>query len=842
MNKNLILACALCAGSITNANAVAENMALALAEDGTVDCGQSQKFSNLNSYSIQVWLCPDEWTEGAGVIGAGDAWSLKLGSEGSLVFCAGSETATAASSGLSAGNWFQVTIICDAGQGKIMIDGSERFSGKLAAIPVDTGNLTIGGNYKGKIDEVRLWNDVLTDDFNYFIKNTLNQWCPQRDALAAYYKFDQTGCQEIVEQTAVWDELADNQFNNHGIAKGSVSKVVCDNEAMRYRINAAYTANERFYDRAIPAEQYLLSNELIILGIESLPSGHLRYVSPNSHGTICGKLSHLAQFEGRQGVASFDGEAWFDCGKDLFNLSNISYTFETWFYVEEWAEGASLFEKENADGSKGISLRLGEEERHVMNVSVDGHKYAIMNKVEPGKWNHIAISPLDGAQEGRFTFLFILNGTEVVASRTLSDSEIFNVPTGNEECPLLIGKGFKGKLDETIFFTRGNFDINTIKGHKNNGAPMPGLGITQTADILKEGRGYYRYDKADDLGFNSYSQDSWRNIMLEAYKGYGGYEVRISVKSHDGWESTISSSTKRKIFAADLAALSEGYDGVELDLEWQYGNQTTLGMLAEDIRNALPEGKSFNISCHNVAYGFPKDKMQYVDGFTFQQYGPQPIHSYYSHFEKMCRAFVNHGFPKEKIITSYATTTSRGQQNGTSVTPISGVRNGFLDGDYTPNEEVDFKEMNGITYYFDGPLQTYKRARYSVEQGLGGIFYWDMGNDVPVEHKYNMAKWCSYGLNSNVEKVVDKVSVNHRNSGINEIIADNGTNFVILNKNSELSTNGMAKSIEVCNIAGSVIAQTKGSTMNISSLDNGVYIVVAKSADGTRTTAKIIKQ
>lgn len=228
---------------------------------------------------------------------------------------------------------------------------------------------------------------------------------PAARRLAAYYKFDQTDCADIVEQTAIWDNTTDTDINNHGTMSGQVAKAASDNEKMRYRINGAYTANERFYDRAIPAEQYLLSNDLIILGIESLPSGHLRYVSPNSHGAVNGKVEQLGEFNGRKGVASFDGNSWLDCGPELFNLENASYTFETWFFIDEWTEGAAIFEKENADGTKGLSLRLGEEERHVMSVSVDGHKYSIMNKVETGKWHHLAISPIASPTMARLTFL-----------------------------------------------------------------------------------------------------------------------------------------------------------------------------------------------------------------------------------------------------------------------------------------------------------------------------------------------------------------------------------------------------------------------------------------------------
>ena len=61
------------------------------------------------------------------------------------------------------------------------------------------------------------------------------------------------------------------------------------------------------------------------------------------------------------------------------------------------------------------------------------------------------------------------------------------------------------------------------------------------------------------------------------------------------------------------------------------------------------------------------------------------------------------------------------------------------------------------------------RAKYCVDNLMQGIFYWDMGNDVKPDHKYSLAKACSYGLNSNVDSLVTNVVVNHP-TGIRDIL------------------------------------------------------------------------
>lgn len=827
MKKPLLLAfafslCSLCA------SAVATNYSLALTSEGSVQCGPVRAMEETGSYTLQLWLCPAVWNNGAQILSLANDSRLTLGAPGTVVFSAGGETAEIASADLAEGKWAQLTILCENGSARALVNGVECYAGTLGKIESGTSCLILGDGFEGRLDDVRLWNDVVSDEFNYFIKNTLNRWNPQIGSLVAYYKFDQVDCPDIVEQTAVWNP--DAGYNNHGVmsSTGVARSEVTDNPAMKYRLNGAYTANERFYDRAIPREQYLLSNDLIILGIQSFEDGHLEYSTPCNHATLAG-AEWLAEYEGRSGVMSFDGTGTVDCGAELFNLADNVYSFEAFIYVDQWVEGATIFSKTTADG-KGLSLTLGDEENHVITVSVDGHNYSLAKRLGTGAWYHIGFNPNTGhAGNSRYTFNWYVNGEKFTSRPSDVDAAVYQTPTTDANTHVVLGKDFKGKMDNVAFWNYGGLTEGDMSSHMKNGMPMPGLSKVLTSAVMQKVGACYMFDRQDNPGFDSYSQDSWLEIMREAYAGHDGYEIRISVKTPSGYNDSnlinlINNPQWRKNFSDDLAKLVLPYDGAELDLEWVY-NWTGYGLLAKEIRDKLPAGKSFMVSTHNVSYQFPLAKMQYVDGFTFQQYGPQKQHFYYSHFENMTKAFIDYGYPTDKIVCSYATTTSRGYKDGTIVTPIRGVRDGFMDADtFENNPEVDEVEFSGNTYYYTGPLQTYMRARFVVDNDIKGIFYWDMGNDVPVEHKYNLAKWCTYALNSNVEPHVTAVELNHT-TGINAVTVGKAAASIDRRGNVLLSEG----SIAVYSIDGRLVARGNG-RLDISALIPGVYVAHSAGA------------
>lgn len=519
MKQTILLALALEACSL-GASAVPVNYALSLTPQGHVECGRVEALEGLTSYTIQLWLNPSQWTPGAQVLSIGSQSTLKLGQTGSLDFNVGATSLTIASADLAAGKWAQITIVCDKGNAIAMVNGTEAGKATLGSIEAQNSDMVIGNGFDGRIDDLRLWSAALSNEHNYFIKNTINRWNPQIDQLVAYYKFDQTDCPDIVEQTAIWS--AKDGYNNHGqmSATGVSRTEVTDNPAMKYRLNGAYTANERFYDRAIPADQYLLSNDLIILGIQSSADGHLEYSTPCNHATLKG-ATRLDAFEGRSGVMSFDGNGYVDCGTALWKDITNEWAFEAMLYIDEWVDGAVIFEKMTAAG-KGLKLSMS---ANGFTMDIDGHTYSICNttaypeRIPVGKWFHIGFeSNNNPAGEPRDAINFFIDGNNNRPRPSDVVSDVYVTPTIDASTPLLLGKGFKGKMDNVALWKYRDFTGPEFAGHVKNGPLMPGLGKNVTSYVMQRAAACYMFDRADNAGFDSYSQDHWLEIMRSAYE------------------------------------------------------------------------------------------------------------------------------------------------------------------------------------------------------------------------------------------------------------------------------------------------------------------------------------
>lgn len=846
------------------AQAQVTNYALSLDGESTVDCGIMPALDGLHTYTVQFWICPDKWTAGAAIVSRGGDFAATLGdAEGTVNMTVGSNTLALSSADLKAGAWAQLTVVCTAGSAVGYVNNVAAGSATLGTIPASGRALTLGGSgYTGRIDEVRLWKAALADDFDRFTFNTLNKWAPQWADLIAYYKMDQDLCTDALVDYRILGHEAELDYNNHGIFLGNARRAeATDNTLMPYLINAAYTANERFFDRLIPREQYLLSNDLIILGVQSYSDGHLEVVSPNNHGTLTGTAKQLGDYEGRTGVLALDGSGTMELPAATFNPAG-AYSFETWIYLDEWTDGAMIFSKESADGTQGISVGLGyvdDDNKETVVIRVNGSCFRYYNILPTGGWHHLAIT-IGSATTATNTFAIAVDGVGKNAPRSkYFDGSTVYTPSGAADQPLVVGKGLKGKLDETVFWNQ-SFGTADFASHSVS-VPQVTLTTQQTAQVILNSLGYYRYDDADMPGRSYHSQDEWKRIMESAYDGYRGYHTYISVKSHSGWENTITDATKRQRFAADLAAIAEPYDGVELDLEWVYSASgwTTYHELSKAIRAALPQGKGFRVSTHNVTYAYPVSGMDIVDGFTFQQYGPQKNHFLYSTFESYCKAFVNYGYPRNKIMTSYSTTTSNGD-GVSSGSPIKGVKDGFFTDDYVPGDNEESKVMGGETYWFTGPLQTYKRARYTVANNLQGIFYWDMGNDNwevdadgrPVMPKYNLAKYCSYGLNANVDTLITKVEIRHISDLAPVAIDDLGSRARL-----RVSATADGSALNVALSSGEAIDELRlyspsgalakmvarpAATVDVASLPAGAYILTARTARGQALSEKFMKK
>lgn len=824
-----------------------DNYCLRFASGASLDGGALLEMCGAESYTLQWWMHADAWNEDARVLGDDAGLSVSIGKAQTLKLQLGSTAVEVTHAELKPSQWVQLTVLVDKGTMRLLVNGTKVHEAQGDyRLPAELEPFCLGGEgFAGRLDEIRVWSTCITDEYDYFVHNTLNKWVPQLDHLVLYYKCDQNLCTEtLVDYRPLFEATAHN--HHAALVQGVERELVTDNAGLPYLMCGAYTNNNRFFDRAIERDQYLMANDLIILGIQSYADGHLEYVSPNSHATAVDG-TYLDSFEGREGVLSLAGGKGMVCTNDLFSPTIDAngkavqgYTFESWVYLDKWTEGAYLFKKMGTDG-RGFSISLGADSTKQVVVTVDGERYVNIKCMEVGKWVHFAVTVNAGGAT-RTTLIFSYDGAAKWANAAVSSGSTNYTPTGMETAVPVIGEGLHGKLDETVVWNT-KFSIDDLRGHMKR-VPHPGLGHQETASLLLAGSGYYTYDNAEQLGWDSYSQDEWKRIMLSAYEGYRGYQVRISVISHSGWQNTIANEARRKKFAQDLAKLSEGYDGVELDLEWMDGTQTNLGLLTEEIRKALPAEKTLMVSCHAYgAYRFPHNKMSYADGFTFQQYGPQKTWFSLSSFESSYNNFVNYGFSKDKIYLSYATTTSGPyDENDKHIgAGITGWRNLISADSYTPSDEMGLRSgaYNGYKYYYQSPEQVYRRAKFVVDNGLKGIFYWDMGNDIPCEHPYNIAKACNYALNANVDTVITEVAIQHP-AAVDPISVDDVA-LTLEEGQLYVKAAGEVSRVVLYATSGQSVASALGHHVGVAHLPKGMYIARVIMADGSAVHMSFIK-
>lgn len=836
---SLLLAAAVAAGFAVEAGANPKNYALELTAEATADCGPLAALSGAENYTLQFWFCPAEWTEGATLLSRGDGFKVSLGKPGTLTLALGGTTLSAASADMAAGKWAQVTVVRDGANAKVFVNNSEVASQAVPAVATSNDPLTFGGGYKGRIDEVRLFKTAIPEDFERFTFNTINKWHPQWADLLAYYKFDMIGCPEVVDYKYIidWRSAKDRgleyagegQQNNHGLLLNGAKKVeVTDNDRMPYLTNAGYTANERFFDRVIPQDQYLLHNEIINLAGYSYNDGTAEEQNPTRHAEVTAQW--LPEFEGRSGVISFDGNGGM-VRKDLFS-NNAAYAFEAWLYLDEWVDGAVLISRENADKTQGVSIELGKNKAGTENclvVRVDGNcwRYPMATRLIPGEWHYLAVSSTASPSAATGSFNVVFDGKLVSPRATYHDGGINNVFSGSNDCVLF--QGFKGKVDNMCTWTAAR-DASVMTEHMN-GYIVPSLTVHTNRERIDHSEALYLFDMQDQPGWDSYSNEEWFRVMRSAYEGYTQPRIIISYRQPEGTLSAgsgiFANAAARKKFAEMVVEQSKNYDGVELDFEWVYGAEwNAYAKLSNEIRAALPADKSFNVSCHNVSFNYPVAEMDKVSAFTFQQYGPQATHSGFNHFKSMCQSFVKYGFPKEKILTSYATTTAKGSKGS----PIMGVKDGFVPDDtyQLTDADIEYHDVNGESFAFTGPKQVYNRAKYTRENNLGGIFYWDMGNDVWNSEtemgKYNFAKYSSYGLNANIDPLVDHVEVLHTPAGVNNVAADTAADRLSVSLNGNKAEFNASASVYTA--SGSLVA----SEVRSAELSGGVYIARSGNA------------
>ena len=742
------------------------NNAINFERNGRISLGIINNDVETSGITLQLWMSPQHWIPGANIVNWGKSLNIQLGATGELVIKSNDDTLSFTDANLATGNWAHITLLLDGNTIGLLVNNANEQSGTLSATfnTPATEPLLLGGGFLGRIDEVRVWNTILPADYNRFWNNTIDNFNPQWQHLAAYWKFDQTRL-----DTNVYD-YSGKGHNGTFSANGVERTPVTDNPQFTYRRNLAYADCSRFFDRGVQHGQYLKSNVISMIGATAQADGSLKYKQPDNKGIITGG-NYLTEYNGRHGLLDLAGEgALMNVGKESLIAYNNSayletttaYTFMTWLSLDNWTPGAYLIQKES-NSNNGISLRLGNTQGEFI-LRCNGIEFIYATNVETDKWHHIGFST-NAASLGS-EFVFVIDETTVTPTyshTTAAGTSLSNLKA--TDC--IIGNGIDGKIDETITWSQ-KFGATDIMAQGNT--PIePGIGKSITGAYSRSVDGLWKYDLPEDLGRDSYSTPEWFRMIKATFDGYEGAYVTISIdKWSDEFFTKINNNALYRQTLAD-AISSMGnepfLDGVDYDFEWN-NNWSGIGTLCQLVRARLQEGKIQAVSPHELYYNFPTDKMQYVDYFNFQDYGPGNKNIFtFSNYKNFFTKAKNHGYPVEKIMLSYASTTS-GAMYSNGSRPASTHAEFYPTGwrsmpyetfSYTQNS---YDVGDGLTRYFTGMEQVWLRSEYMNNNGCAGIFYWDMGNDTRDSNDpRSLATHASFAINSNVQKIVEKVDI-----------------------------------------------------------------------------------
>ena len=183
---------------------------------------------------------------------------------------------------------------------------------------------------------------------------------------------------------------------------------------------SSYIRNNFLETNRISAESMNACNDLIILGINPYADGSLYFEIPNNKATFTHE-THLSDYNGRSGVISFSGNGEMNGGNDLLHTPAVwgdndsgkcaQFTFGTWIYMEKWAEGACLFQKDNSQNKISFTTGLNQGD-FIFTVNHIHIKLSAPDFLT-NKWTHLALT-YSATANNKGTHLYI-NGKKAAS-------------------------------------------------------------------------------------------------------------------------------------------------------------------------------------------------------------------------------------------------------------------------------------------------------------------------------------------------------------------------------------------------------------------------------------------
>lgn len=175
-----------------------------------IDCGDIKELNNTDKFTLEAWVQITKWTNWSTILGKGDRIILQTGNQVGQLYCIvrnPDNTHGQAINALSVGDWVHLAMVYDGTKEtnkdklKLYVNGTEVNLTYTGILPDKTqesqSSFTISSNLGstasifGLIDEVRIWNDALSQqNISDYRTNDISSSHPNYSKLTAYFKLN----------------------------------------------------------------------------------------------------------------------------------------------------------------------------------------------------------------------------------------------------------------------------------------------------------------------------------------------------------------------------------------------------------------------------------------------------------------------------------------------------------------------------------------------------------------------------------------------------------------------------------------------------------------------------
>lgn len=635
---------------------------------------------------------------------------------------------------LELNTWSHIAVVADEQKSALYIDGVRAATAEGPAVKNACARswkgIILSPAFRGKRDEIRFWSDALSgldapltdmEDVktptDFVLEGPLSMGHPKYGSLAGCWKLDGNF------RDSKWTEFAEKTKSPHTqpyqtvIPPGSKFGEVTDNGTFRYRLLSAYVRDGHIIWKWLDRAHLLNHSDIIHIGsAHARRDGDIYQGYPDNDAKSMRGVKLLPKDDSRENVLSFSGKgAFMNVGEGLLTTLERecmkTFTIEASMMFTSEKEQVTLFENNFA------SFTMNWTDKAASGSSPAFQGYA--GRVQAGTTVWTAHFPEIKANEW---FNIAFSRSSETNGAFYLNSKALKTETSTTQTPLtgttnaLICKGLTGKLDEMRIW-------HIPRQGKQMHRPVQAGWVDRLLVA--------HWGNSPVLGRDTASFMEQLRSLRETLKGIKGVRIRLDIAGGE-WQTMLADAEARRNFARQVAALVDKYklEGIDLDFEWPRGEQwNQYGELVKVIREASPS-MIFTISPHKVSYQLPKDKIQYVDYFTFQTYGPSRVVNRYESMKEAHKLFKAHGYPDEKILLSAPFQGTPGNNNANIKQYRDMVK--ACPPDQINDPDRDTADYPGITpdLEYNGVTTILKKAKYVTHANVAGFMYWDIGEDI----------------------------------------------------------------------------------------------------------------